>query len=131
MEIQKRPLNYGDFHARIIAPSLSRRKEWWDNLSNRYEVHSTSEQAAPRPHVKDDKYDSALWANAWKSVDSCEAACRGWANCVQWYYYGDDCKMDDRFFMGHGWPDGMRYRKDKLESVSGWLTDRIEAWKCD
>lgn len=113
----------------MIAPTLRPRRGWWDNLSNRYEVHSTSVDTAPRP--SEGKYDSKLWENAWKSVDGCEAACRGWSACVQWYYYGDDCKMDDRVFMGHGWPDGMRYRKDKLESVSGWLTDRVDAWKCE
>lgn len=128
---QKRSLNYGDFYANIMAPALTKRKRWWDNLSGRYEVHSTTVTSSPRPNGKDDKYDDALWTNAWKSVDTCEAACRGWNQCVQWYYYGDDCKMDDRVFMGHGWPEGMRYRKDKLESVSGWLTDRVDAWKCD
>lgn len=112
----------------MIAPSLSKRKRWWDNFSARYQVHSTTVGSAARP---DGMADSALWAAAWKSVDSCEAACRGWAACVQWYYYGDDCRMDDRVFMGHGWPEGMRYREDKLESVSGWLTERIDAWKCD
>lgn len=39
--------------------------------------------------------------------------------------------MDDMIFMGHGWPEGMKYRKDKLESVSGWLTDRTRAWTCE
>lgn len=84
--------------------------------------------STPRP---DGNYDSVLWADAWKSVDSCEAACRGWPACVQWYYYDDDCKMDDRILMGHGWPHGMPYRKNSLESVSGWLTDRIGPWDCD
>lgn len=123
----QRPLNYGDFYANMIAPSLVRRKGWWDNLSSRYQVTSTTVSSASRP----DGLSESLWTSAWKSVDSCEAACRGWSDCVQWYYYGDDCKMDDRVFMGHGWPQGMRYRKDKLESVSGWLTERINTWKCD
>ncbi|KAH8751288.1 hypothetical protein F5883DRAFT_608510 [Diaporthe sp. PMI_573] len=124
-----KPLNYGDFYAYMIAPSLSKRKEWWENLSSRYEVHSTSLESAPRP--KEEDFDTKLWAKAWISADSCEAACKGWSKCVQWYYYGDDCKMDDRVFLGHGYPEGMRYRKDKLASVSGWLTDRVASWKCN
>lgn len=126
---QRKSLDYGDFYRSIIAPSLSRRKRWWDNLSSRYEVHSTSVSSSPRPDGG--VYDNILWTDAWKSADDCEAACLGWARCVQWYYYGDDCKMDDRVFMGHGYPEGMRYRKDKLESVSGWLTDRVNSWKCE
>lgn len=112
----------------MIAPTLRARRGWWDNLSSRYGVTSTSVDSAARP--SGGVYDSKLWESAWKSADSCEAACRGWSACVQWYYYGDDCKMDDRVFKGHGWPEGMRYRKDKLESVSGWLTDRVDSWKC-
>lgn len=123
----QKPLNYGDFYTAMIAPSLSKRKHWWENLSSRYEVHSTSSESAPRPKSN---FDAKLWDKAWVSVDACEAACKGWSQCVQWYYYGDDCKMDDRIFLGHGYPEGMRYRKDKLESVSGWLTDRVESWKC-
>lgn len=126
--MQKGPLNYGDFYAAIIGPVLRKRRGWWDNLSSRYQVTYNSVGSGDRP---DGGFDSGLWDKAWKSADSCEAACRGWSECVQWYYYGDDCKMDDRVFMGHGWPEGMRYRKDKLESVSGWLNERIERWKCD
>lgn len=127
MSGSQKPLNYGDFYTAMIAPSLSKRKHWWENLSSRYEVHSTSSESAPRPKSN---FDAKLWDKAWVSVDTCEAACKGWSQCVQWYYYGDDCKMDDRVFLGHGYPEGMRYRKDKLESVSGWLTDRVESWKC-
>lgn len=112
----------------MIGPSLSRRKEWWDNLSSRHEVTSTTAGSAARPEGLP---DTTLWANAWKSADSCEAACRGWSACVQWYYYEDDCRMDDKVFMGHGWPKGVRYRKEGLMSVSGWVTERINAWKCD
>lgn len=112
----------------MIAPDLTKRKGWWDNFSSRYEIHSTTESTAARP---EGMADPTLWTAAWRSADNCEAACRGWSDCVQWYYYGDDCRMDDRVFMGHGWPEGMRYRKDKLESVSGWLTERVQKWSCD
>lgn len=125
---EQKPLNYGDFYTNIMAPALIKRKRWWDNLASRYEVHASSASSSPRP---DSVYDNQLWTDAWKSVDTCEQACDGWSQCVQWYYDDDDCRMDDRVIMGHGYPKGMRYRKEKLESVSGWRTDRIKRWQCD
>ncbi|KAK8104481.1 uncharacterized protein PG998_011514 [Apiospora kogelbergensis] len=117
----KKTMTYGDFYKLAIAPSLSRRKEWWDNMSNRYHLTPQSVLTVVRPK---DAADSSSWSQSWKSDKNCEAACTSWSSCVQWYYYQYECKLDDRIFMGYGYPETMRYRKEKLESISGWLPDR-------
>ncbi|KAK8057447.1 hypothetical protein PG996_011384 [Apiospora saccharicola] len=115
------------FYKLAIAPSLSRRKAWWDNQSGRYHLTPQSVLTVERP---EDASDGSLWTKSWKSDMDCEAACQGWRSCVQWYYYQYECKLDDRIWLGHGYPESMRYRKEKLESVSGWLADRAAAWTC-
>ncbi|KAK7960742.1 glycosyltransferase family 31 protein [Apiospora saccharicola] len=116
-----------NFEELAIAPSLSRRKAWWDNQSGRYHLTPQSVLTVERP---EDASDGSLWTKSWKSDMDCEAACQGWRSCVQWYYYQYECKLDDRIWLGHGYPESMRYRKEKLESVSGWLADRAAAWTC-
>ena len=111
----------------MIAPSLQKRVEWWDNFSGLYKVTSANREAAPAPEVG---YDSALWKEAWGSVDACEAACKLWTNCVQWSYVEDLCSMDDKFIMGQGYAPAMSERKTALRTTSGWFKERLDAWNC-
>ncbi|KAK7987413.1 hypothetical protein PG989_007728 [Apiospora arundinis] len=126
---EEKSLTYGDFYKLAIAPSLSRRKAWWDNMSGRYHLTPQSVHTVQQPKDVSDS-SSKSWSQSWKSDKDCEAACQGWRSCVQWYYYQYECKLDDRVWLGYGYPETMRYRKEKLESVSGWLTDRVSAWTC-
>ncbi|KAK1993370.1 hypothetical protein LX36DRAFT_730105 [Colletotrichum falcatum] len=120
-------LTYGDFYRLVIAPSLSPKKAWWDNMSNRHHLTPQSVLTVEAPKTV---RDSSSWSQAWKSEERCEAACKAWDSCVQWYYYQYECKLDDRIWLGHGYPESIRYRKEKLESVSGWLADRVNTWTC-
>ena len=96
-------------------------------MSSRYHLTPQSVLAVEPP---EDARDASSWSQSWKSEKRCEAACKAWESCVQWYYYQYECKLDDRIFLGYGYPESMRYRKEKLESVSGWLTDRVKERTC-
>ncbi|KAK8035819.1 hypothetical protein PG991_001892 [Apiospora marii] len=126
-------LSWHHAHSRDIAmyyeleKSWNFEEAWWDNQSGRYHLTPQSVLTVERPK---DASDGTLWDRSWKSEKDCEAACQGWRSCVQWYYYQYECKLDDRIWLGHGYPESMRYRKEKLESVSGWLADRVLDWTC-
>lgn len=121
------PMLHRDFFLEMIAPDLRKRIEWWDNLSELYQVSSGNKASPPVPETK---HDIELWKKAWESTDACEAACKGWANCVQWSYVEDLCKMDDKLIMGQGYAPAMSERKTALKRTSGWLNDRLESWAC-
>ncbi|KAF5590559.1 glycosyltransferase family 31 [Fusarium subglutinans] len=123
----KRPMLFKDFFTLIIAPDLGKRREWWDNLSSLFDVTSANANSPPAPHSN---YDRSLWANAWKSADACEAACESWDECMQWSYYDDLCRMDDKLTMGSGFAPGMYQRRTRLLITSGWLLPRIKNWEC-
>ncbi|KAH8844584.1 hypothetical protein MCOR27_011390 [Pyricularia oryzae] len=123
----EKTLTYGDFYKHAIAPTLTKRKSWWDNMSRR---HHLTPQSVVTAEIPKDVRDSSSWKESWKSDKLCEAACTEWKSCVQWYYYQYECKLDDRFWLGFGYPETSRYRKEKLESISGWLPDRINSWTC-
>ncbi|KAJ4052044.1 hypothetical protein NW761_014335 [Fusarium oxysporum] len=124
----KRPMLHGDFFKRTIAQDLDKRREWWDNLSSLFDVTSANANSPPVPQSK---YNRSLWTNAWKSVDACEAACESWDECMQWSYYDDLCRMDDKLIMGSGFAPGMFQRKTRLIITSGWLLHRIKDWECN
>ncbi|KAK4164443.1 glycoprotein-N-acetylgalactosamine 3-beta-galactosyltransferase [Cladorrhinum sp. PSN259] len=117
-----------DFFLEMIAPDLKKRAEWWDNLSELYQVSSGNRASPPVPETK---HDLELWKKAWESTDACEAACEGWEKCVQWSYVEDLCKMDDKMMMGQGYAPAMSERKTALKRTSGWLTDRLDKWSCE
>jgi hypothetical protein len=128
--MSQKPLLNRDFFLAMIAPDLKDRAEWWDNLSGLFQVTSGNKASPPAPE-KTEQYDAALWKEAWASVDACEAACRGWTDCVQWSYVEDLCAMDDKMIMGQGYAPAMSERKTALKRTSGWLKDRLERWQCD
>ena len=111
----------------MIAPALRKRIEWWDNQSELFRVTSANKEAPPAP---EGKHNNALWKQAWQSVDACEAACRGWAECVQWSYVEDLCRMDDKVLMGQGYAPTMSERKTALMTTSGWFKERLDKWHC-
>ncbi|TLD15740.1 uncharacterized protein PgNI_00133 [Pyricularia grisea] len=123
----EKTLTYGDFYKHAIAPTLTKRKPWWDNMSRR---HHLTPQSVLTAEIPKDVRDSSSWMQSWKSEKLCEAACTEWKSCVQWYFYQYECKLDDRFWLGYGYPETSRHRKEKLESISGWLPDRISSWTC-
>lgn len=114
----QRPMLHGNFFERMIAPVFDSRREWWDNLSSLFDITSANANLplAPQP-----KYNHSLYINAWKSVDACEAACESWDECMQWSYYDDLCRMDDKLIMGSGFAPRMFQRKARLIITSGWL----------
>ncbi|QKD48585.2 uncharacterized protein FOBCDRAFT_196059 [Fusarium oxysporum Fo47] len=114
----KRPMLHGNFFERMIAPVFDRRREWWDNLSSLFDITSAN---ANLPLAPQSKYNRSLCINAWKSVDACEAACESWDECMQWSYYDDLCRMDDKLIMGSGFAPRMFQRKARLIITSGWL----------
>ncbi|KAK0666417.1 hypothetical protein QBC41DRAFT_325803 [Cercophora samala] len=125
------PIKHGDFAERVILPGLRARKnraEWWDNMSGVWQVSSGNKNDPPGPEGK--TYDEGKWKKAWESVGNCEEACKSWTDCVQWSWVEDLCKMDNKFMMGQGYAPAMTERKTALKRTSGWLTDRLESWKC-
>ncbi|KUL87840.1 hypothetical protein ZTR_03170 [Talaromyces verruculosus] len=122
------PLRYRDIYKALVAPYLRPRIEWWDNQSSKYKIDSSMTASATPPSTVT---FTEVWRSAWKSVDACEAACKSWADCVQWAYYDDLCKMDNRVLLGNGIPEGDFRRKTSLPWVSGWLPRRIENWECE
>ncbi|KAE8356189.1 hypothetical protein BDV28DRAFT_127553 [Aspergillus coremiiformis] len=123
---QKGQLTYRDFFRALIEPYLRRRVEWWDNRSSRYEIRSDNVADSPPPET----VGRDVWLKAWESVDACEAACVAWANCVQWNFYEDQCRMDEHFTLGMGIPPGEIRRYTSLPRTSGWLPQRAEKWVC-
>ncbi|EWZ84190.1 hypothetical protein FOWG_12005 [Fusarium oxysporum f. sp. lycopersici MN25] len=109
---------HGNFFERMIAPVFDSRREWWDNLSSLFDITSAN---ANLPLAPQSKYNRSLCINAWKSVDACEAACESWDECMQWSYYDDLCRMDDKLIMGSGFAPHMFQRKARLIITSGWL----------
>ncbi|KAH6892903.1 glycosyltransferase family 31 protein [Thelonectria olida] len=131
-ELEKRwdftkPLLHKDFFLDMILPRIQKPIQWWDNMASLYEVTSANKDAPPAP---EGEYDSGLWSKAWESVASCEAACRGWSDCVEWSYVEDLCKMDDKMMMGQGFAPAMSQRKTSLMHTSGWLPERLQRWNC-
>jgi hypothetical protein len=126
LEHQK-PLLHRDFFFGVMAKSISKRAEWWDNLSSLYRVTSASKESPPAPGSR---HDATLWREAWSSVDACEAACRSWDACVQWSYVEDLCSMDDKLIMGQGYAPAMSERKTALKTTSGWFKERLDKWEC-
>ncbi|KAJ4307610.1 hypothetical protein N0V84_012609 [Fusarium piperis] len=122
------PMLHGDFFKRMIAPNLDKRREWWDNKSSLFEITSANADSPPAPQSG---YNTSLWAHAWKSVDACEAACESWDECMQWSYYDDLCRLDDKLTMGSGYAPGMIQRKTGLMITSGWFIDRLQTWTCN
>ncbi|KAK0739420.1 hypothetical protein B0T21DRAFT_362585 [Apiosordaria backusii] len=125
------PIKHGDFAEKVILPELKARKnkaEWWDNFSAVWQVSSGNKNDPPGPEGK--KYDESKWKKAWESVEDCEEACKSWEECVQWSWVEDLCKMDNKFMMGQGYAPAMPERKTALKRTSGWLTERLETWKC-
>ncbi|KAI9170643.1 hypothetical protein HJFPF1_00113 [Paramyrothecium foliicola] len=123
-----KPLLYRDFFLEMILPHIQERQEWWDNMSDRYEVTSGTRDSV---HGPSDTYDSAAWKISWESADGCEAACKSWQSCMQWSFVEDLCRMDDRIIMGQGFSPSMAQRKTSLKHTSGWLADRLSAWDCE
>lgn len=111
----------------MIAQDLEKRREWWDNMSSEFEITSANANSPPAPETK---YDAGLWADSWKSVDKCEAACESWDECMQWSFYDDLCKLDDKLIMGSGYAPTMSQRKTGLMVTSGWFVDRLQTWTC-
>lgn len=64
-DFDKAPLAYGDFYAHLTRS----RRGWWDNLSSRYAVTATRGSSTTASSER----------AGWRSVDSCESACRAWA----------------------------------------------------
>ncbi|KAH7129708.1 glycosyltransferase family 31 protein [Dactylonectria estremocensis] len=122
-----KPLLHRDFFSQMILPNIQKPLEWWDNMANLYEVTSANKDVPPHP---EDEYDADLWNKAWESVEACSAACTGWANCIQWTYVEDLCKMDDKMIMGQGFASAMSQRKTSLKHTSGWVPERLEKWAC-
>lgn len=113
----------------MILPQVQKRAEWWDNMASLYEVSSANKDWAPVPE-DGSSYDAGLWKKAWESVDACEAACQGWAECAMWTFVEDLCKMDDKMIMGQGYAPSMSQRKTSLKHTSGWMTERLQGWAC-
>ncbi|KAK7409423.1 hypothetical protein QQX98_008384 [Neonectria punicea] len=122
------PLLHRDFFTEKILPSIQEPIQWWDNMANLYEVTSANKEWPPTP---EGEYDADRWKQAWQSVEACEAACKGWADCIQWTYVEDLCKMDDKMIMGQGYAPAMSQRKTSLMHTSGWLPDRLDRWTCE
>ena len=121
------PLRYRDIFDEMVRPFLRSRVDWWDNWSSKHEIRSNNAQdAQPPATVKSEQ----TWRNGWKSVDNCEAACETWADCVQWSFYEDRCKMDSMVLLGSGFPEGDSRRQTTLPWVSGWMKRRIDNWDC-
>ncbi|KAF7553493.1 hypothetical protein G7Z17_g3582 [Cylindrodendrum hubeiense] len=123
----KQPLLHRDFFSQKILPSIKEPLQWWDNMANLYAVASANKDAPPHP---EGEYNMDLWNNAWESVEACEAACKGWADCIQWTFVEDLCKMDDKMIMGQGYAPAMSQRKTSLMHTSGWLPERLDKWAC-
>lgn len=113
----------------MILPQLQNSTQWWDNMAGLYEVSSANKEWAPAPEDRS-TYESGLWKKAWESVEACEAACKGWTHCAMWTFVEDLCKMDDKMIMGQGYAPSMSQRKTSLMHTSGWMTNRLENWKC-
>ncbi|KAH6604304.1 glycosyltransferase family 31 protein [Trichoderma cornu-damae] len=128
----KGPLLYRDFFRDVILPGVKKHAQWWDNRSGAFEVSSGTRESAPAPApgAGGGSYDEVLWSKAWESVEACEAACKGWTECMQWNFVEDLCKMDDRIFMGQGYAPAMSQRKTALMHTSGWMYKRLERWTC-
>ncbi|GES58186.1 hypothetical protein ATEIFO6365_0004033700 [Aspergillus terreus] len=127
-DFEKRgPIRYRDIFNEFVAPYLRERVEWWDNWSSKHDIRSNT---AEKAEVPDTVKSADTWRSAWKSVDACEAACKSWAQCVQWSYYEDRCKMDSMMLLGSGIPPGDSRRETSLPWTSGWLKRRVENWEC-
>ncbi|KAJ5698888.1 hypothetical protein N7462_000893 [Penicillium macrosclerotiorum] len=124
---EKGPLRYRDIYEALVAPYLRPRAEWWDNWSGKHEITSSTATTAETPNTVK---SGETWRTAWQSVDACEAACVAWAECVQWAFYEDRCKMDNKVLLGNGIPEGDSRRQTSLPWVSGWLPRRVENWAC-
>ncbi|KAF9886753.1 hypothetical protein FE257_011130 [Aspergillus nanangensis] len=125
---KKGPLRHRDIFHEFVAPYLQPRVEFWDNWSSKYDIRSSNvANVEPPSTVKSPE----VFRSSWKSVDACEAACVSWAECVQWSYYEDRCKMDSAVLLGSGIPEGDARRQTSLPWTSGWLKRRIENWKCE
>ncbi|KAJ5888204.1 hypothetical protein N7495_008245 [Penicillium taxi] len=106
---------------------VARFYKWWDNWSSKYEIKSSVAAEAQPPSTVE---SAEVWRTAWESVDACEAACVSWAECVQWSFYEDRCKMDSMILLGNGIPEGDSRRQTSLPWVSGWMPRRVENWGC-
>ncbi|KAJ5232218.1 hypothetical protein N7468_005174 [Penicillium chermesinum] len=126
-DFDHRPLQFRDIYQALVAPYLRSRVEWWDNLSSKHEIRSSNAKHVQAPSTVK---STETWRSAWQSVDACEAACTAWAECVQWSFYEDLCKMDSMIFLGSGIPAGDPRRQSNLMWTSGWLPRRVENWGC-
>ncbi|KAH7021966.1 glycosyltransferase family 31 protein [Ilyonectria destructans] len=119
-------LLYRDFFNNMILPSIQKPVEWWDNTAAKYEMNSFKEDG-PSPSGN---FDLELWKKSWESAEACEAACKGWDECMQWTFVEDLCKLDDGLVMGQGYAPAMWQRKTSLKHTSGWVPERLDRWVC-
>ena len=88
-------------------------------------------------------------SQAWISPDACSEYCEAESECLQWSYRGDGtCNINYSIKLGSKQPDEIeerdiageahdlvqvrkrkRRRRKKEQVISGWMTDRIDAWR--
>ncbi|KAH9842146.1 Glycosyltransferase family 31 protein [Teratosphaeria destructans] len=117
------PVRFADYYARLVEPRIYANNGTltdWDNLSDEWVV---------RKGIKHHKSSD--------NAENCEAFCRSEDECLQWFWAPGICRggkkprlgwaLDNRPALGSA---GHRVAKlDSQESVSGWLVDRLEAYK--
>lgn len=124
-------MRHRDIYRTFIAPVIRRRIEWWDNRSSSHAITSSEAKAGEDMWVPSSVKSRDSWLKSWESVDNCEVACLAWAECVQWSFYEDLCKMSDRIVLGTGYTATDLRRLTALKTTSGWVPKRIEQWTCD
>ncbi|KAF2742741.1 glycosyltransferase family 31 protein [Sporormia fimetaria CBS 119925] len=83
------------------------------------------DQATDWSNLSEDKVFKAPQRAA-KSVDHCLAACKRDGKCMQYEHFGDTCRLSYVIRLGHSQsPEG------STKWVSGWIKDRVQAFKAD
>ncbi|ORY09238.1 hypothetical protein BCR34DRAFT_376245 [Clohesyomyces aquaticus] len=101
------PLTFAELFS-YIEPTIRSRREDWSNLSEDVTIST--------PY------------SAGESFDNCFEACLRNRKCVQYEHFRDTCRLSYTTRMGHAQtPKG--FGTGKTRWTSGWVTDRIEAFK--
>ncbi|KAL5395041.1 hypothetical protein PMIN06_001463 [Paraphaeosphaeria minitans] len=87
-----------------IEPALQERRDDWTNLSE--DLAYTGKKTAG------------------KSWEACRVACSRVHKCMQYEHVGDTCRLSRSIRLGHAQPVGSQEK-----ATSGWMTNRIEAFK--
>jgi hypothetical protein len=90
-------LRHKDVFRHLVLPKLGPKSEYWDNLSSENEIVQ-------------------------ESFKECEVFCKSKADCLQFAFRSQTCKISTTVKLGHPMHGE---EKDEVTVTSGWLMDRV------